>query len=292
MVALSKEQKEELRSRVARLIDGNLSVNDLSRVFLGIRTRTGDAEVVQEIADFVAHPDRRDTGFSTSLVRNTFKLMRFKIRYLNQRIDFNSLPADFADVLRSAYALVSQHLIKKDTGFKRSKVKALYRKLIRNLVPKDDGTFRYEILSADEGKLLKSLVSYIVVSDGFNGNRLTTEFVRVLLLNDLIDPSQRRQVQNLSAFLSMFAVVHMHHCRIELGQDDFAVLKARPNNGNIEVLAETLVATGDGNQVTTAVPLFFTDLPVIRWCTERLIQEIELWDRPLEISNEVKLSVL
>lgn len=63
---------DDLRVRVQRLASGRHRVEDLDRLFLGLRDRDGGRMSVREIGDFVAHRGERHKGPVTQTARDVF----------------------------------------------------------------------------------------------------------------------------------------------------------------------------------------------------------------------------
>jgi hypothetical protein len=60
----------DLQRRVQRLLSGDCRIEDLDRIFLGVRGRAGCRASLREIGDFVAHRDQREKGPITQRVRD------------------------------------------------------------------------------------------------------------------------------------------------------------------------------------------------------------------------------
>ncbi len=294
MSDLTANQKEELRARTLRLIKGPPRVNDLHRILLGVRTRTGDGELIQELADFVAHPDRRDTGFNTQRIRNMFHLVRFKVWHMTTPMDLSRLPPNFPLVLQAAFDLVAQRFIRKDTGFNRSRTQGIYRDLKKRFSKSPDGTYRASALNADELSLLRSLTNYIVVAPSTGPERLVIEFGRVLVRNGIIDQREVERLSSLKQMLALFMTVSMHTCRIEISENDFAELSADPFEGKISVCATAPTQrSGVSNPTIFVFPIFETGLPLTpEWCDPSLLKDRNLWKGPLELTDEIKIKPL
>ncbi len=220
--------------------------------------------------------------------------MRFKISYLNKPIDAEALPSNFPDVLQAAFALVSQDKISRDTGLNRSRAKGVFRGLQRCLRVNDNGTYRTYRLDEDQAALCNSLTKYIVAISPPTADRLAKDFVRVLAHNELIDASLVRRATELAPALGLFTVAAMHSCRIELGKDDFAELRGwRNEDGEIDVTATALVQRDNRDEnVGVMVSIFSTHLNAQEWCDKAMLEAREIWERPLEVTDEPKLRFL
>lgn len=63
---------DDLRIRARRLATGRHRVEDLDRLFLGLRDRDSGRMSVREIGDFVAHRGERQKGPVTQTARDAF----------------------------------------------------------------------------------------------------------------------------------------------------------------------------------------------------------------------------
>ena len=79
-----------LRSRVERLLRGDMREQDLHHLFFNMRDETRGSGVVSEVTNFVAHP-RRTQGMATKEVRDLFETLKFILPLQNRRICRNGI---------------------------------------------------------------------------------------------------------------------------------------------------------------------------------------------------------
>ena len=89
-----------LRARVLHLLSGDLRTDNLIRLFMYARENCDGRESVQEIGDFLAHPDERIKGVLTRRTRDWYANVSFSIpAHAGYNIDGTKLPANFPNLL-------------------------------------------------------------------------------------------------------------------------------------------------------------------------------------------------
>lgn len=111
---------DDLRMRAGRLLAGQRRVDDLDRLFLGLRDRHHGKESVREIGDFVAHRAERQKGLVTQVARDVLTSVSV------WSLGFRNKKAEISDIVRAAKAnfrLASDQQLKDGCGLRRPVVK-------------------------------------------------------------------------------------------------------------------------------------------------------------------------
>jgi hypothetical protein len=285
----------ELRSRVERLLKGDIRPNDLLRLFLWLRFNFG-ASSIREIGHFIGHSDERDTGLVTDEAKDFFLLLHLRLPDFRP-IDLDNVPGYFPDLLRRNFRRISTATIKNGTGMKRKVANATLDSALSKFHVKQDGRYYLrDFLSRDESDLLVISVEVLVSRPAFTDESLFDDFVFVLGKNKLLHDDERKLLKALKAPLAVFAIATMHHVRLLLVDDWRAELHGGINRSNPErpilevTAAAPLPGHVGGKPTKLAYPMFSTNINPSDWCSPKLIETpTSKWNFSIEMSDELKL---
>ncbi len=279
----------DLRQRARRLLAGENRTEDLDRIFLGLRARVSGSPCFREVGDFVAHRDQRDRGLLTEIGRHVFT-----------SIDVWSLPLrgrqpTLADVERAAKAnlfLVSDEQLRAGCRCARQTANNKMSKALRKLSQGHD-------LKDSERRVLEYLGNRFVWKPAFTSDRLHAEFIDALLRHDIVDSSERDQLEGCRKFLSLYTVALMHGGLIEFENGSTARLYA--GFANRDTLLEVKVEIRFDElekPIFAPVCLFLTDLQPEGNCDPELVERagevlvFNSWNSPIEVGRHGRLCLL
>jgi hypothetical protein len=273
---------DDLSLRVRRLLSGQHRIDDLDRLYLGQRQRSGNRPAFREIGDFVAHRDGRDKGLLTQTARDVF--VSFDVWSLGLR----RLEPSRDDIVRAAEAnlrLASDEQLKAGCGVGRQTV----RKRLAAVIEK---TGRGERLKASEIQTLQYLGNHFIWKPAFTGHQLFEEFAAVLRVNGLIGDADAAALEGAKAFILLHALAVMHGSAIVLDSGGRARLFAGYANKDrwLEVKVE-LTMPGFDKPVWAPIAMFYTDLRPEEHCHPDLVLGedpimIDHWDFPLDVAQD------
>ena len=64
--------RDELRHRVKRIAGGDCRYDDIDRILLSLRDKSGDRGSIRELGDFIAQREQRESGLLTTKARDVF----------------------------------------------------------------------------------------------------------------------------------------------------------------------------------------------------------------------------
>jgi hypothetical protein len=112
--------------------------------------------------------------------------------------------------------------------------------------------------------------------------------------NKLIDRGSDQLKPKLNPLLSIFALQSMHRTVVLLEDQWRATLSAGTYQSELAVFASAIVETHvPGHKIGITVPIFTTGLPASEWRENTLkVGQYEVWDMPIELTPEKKLTSL
>jgi hypothetical protein len=284
--------QDDLKLRAKRLLDGDRRVEDLDRIFLGLRDRCFDREIFSEISNFVAHRGERDRGLVTTTARDVFT-----------SIDVWSLglcdkkPAR-EDILRAAKAnfrLASDEQLLNGCGLRRRAVSKILTKAL-------DKFKHGEHLSETEVGVLLYLGNRFIWKPAFTDGELFSAFCYVLLRNKIINDEAASNLQSAASFLSLYAIAVMHGSRIKLDEtlkniDGGELLAGFFNRERHLEVKVQIRFKGTPKPTFAPICMFFTRLSPESHCEPALLSLGDeflqhVWSYPIELRSEGKLGMI
>ncbi len=219
-----------LRSRVERILRGDIREQDLHYLFFNMREESGGRGIVSEIANFLAHPRLRTQGIATQEVRDMFAFLKFRLPLGHSRIITTALPPTVPDALRANLRRMRKSVLKDRTGLNPVRAKKLAR-----MIPTGFGGLRKPVLLTQEEYAVFTLVgSYMKGGSFFTDDNLFNEFARVLQRQKLLNPSEMALLKKAKPAISLFAITTMHNRSIDLKRDDFSLNRLGiPKSGRV-----------------------------------------------------------
>src|SRR5512143_504905 len=101
-----------LRSRVERLLRGDVREQDLHALFFNMREESHNRGLVSEIAHFLAHPQLRTQGITTDELRDFFAFAKFRFPMASSSVAMTDLPASVPNALRANLRRISKDRLK------------------------------------------------------------------------------------------------------------------------------------------------------------------------------------
>jgi hypothetical protein len=281
------------RSRVERLIRGELRNDDLMNLFLFARDHCDGRASVKEIGDFVAHHSDRYRGIVTETARDWFAIVRFSTVSLAQIGAINplKLPAVTPRHLSATLERLSTEQIKERCGLSRKDAHKLLPILIGKLTKNKDGTYAADQnYSEREAGLFNGLCGVIIANPAFNGAELFRDFSATLKSNGLMLKSEIAALLIQKPTIELFAVATMHNCNVEIEKGLVVRLKAS-SQGGTSIAVNAAIPTVENSQILISTAMFVTDLTSTDYCEPDLLEMAE-WDADIELTPNGRLGLL
>jgi hypothetical protein len=211
--------------RVQRLLHGEFMADDLTHLFLYLRTASFGRQTIREVGDFVAHYGQREKGVTTDRAKNFFMILRFFVPLMAANIESISGLSVNPDFLAANFASVDPEVLRQETKMKPAVAKKVFRSLIAKM-KEISGTANTRQLDMDESLLFRFLLSKFTAKPAFDDQTLIKELIEVLEKNRFIGANERKMVRQIGPLVSLYTVACMHDCRILLDDSSQAHLRA------------------------------------------------------------------
>lgn len=308
-------EKNKTQKLVKKIEAGHFDENDIDSLFMKLRAYSAGFSVFREVADFVAHNDKRDRG----LANQSLETMYLRIKYF---LEYNS-PKKTLD-LSSPFPIWIKKLMKLQVGkCDDSDLRKKFNVTKQRLISRIDGAFKEDknnkLASYKEGKLseatfnaIQHVMSFISGNASFGQDELMDELVSVLKKNQLeFDESVLRE---LSDKITICILLLFHHSefdfkgykpgRCEVSSEKKSIshnvkfvdadgneVEHEESFGNLSVIG-TITLENDGKDLSIAHTIIATNLPSEVWCSDGLFHIEPFSDEiPNHMCKRLKLGV-
>lgn len=226
------------RARVERLLRGEFTPYDLSKLFLFLRLQPHCGAVVSEIGNFESHSSERSQGISTTATEEFFAFIRFRWPYIaGKAIPLDNLPPIFPDAIRGNFKRIDDRYIKKKTHLKRSAAKKAIDAFLGKMVVKQSGNLSVSFPMNPSGwAVIECVMNRVTVHPAFDERDLFREFCDILIRCGLLETKEIKALKNVRRGITLYAVALMHRCTIRLKDESLGQLVAIPDrDGKITV---------------------------------------------------------
>jgi len=275
----------ELRQRVERYIRGDRRVEDLDRIFLGLRDRCYGFASIREIGDFVAHRDQREKGPVTETVRNIHLSLDSWLHQGEGRFpDLAKAKRICAANLRTATDVQLDARL----GLRREVVKAVLAQAIKKLE-----TDRFDKVTKREQAVFNYLAGAFIWNPAFTDNQVVEDLATVPTKAGALLGEERDAFNANRAFLALYITALMHDSAVVMDDGSRFDLFAGFDNDQkqIEVKARIELA-GWGKRVTAPICIFWTNLNGYDHCSDDLAAMPGIWSGVIEIDPSGRLAGL
>jgi hypothetical protein len=275
----------ELRQRVARYLRGDRRVEDLDRIFLGLRDRSYGLASIREIGDFVAHRHEREKGPVTDKVRDIQLSLESWLKQGEGRFpDLAAATRIGAANLRTATdAQLTARL-----GLKRDVVKSVLGLAIKKMERE-----QFQKVTQLEQTVFNYLAGAFVWNPAFTDEEIAEDLATVLIKAGALLKDEREAFDANCAFLALYVTALMHDSTLVMEDgSSFELVAGFANDQNrLEVKARIELA-GWGKPVTAPVCVFWTKLIGSEHCSDDLAATPGTWSGPIEIDPSGRLARL
>ena len=308
-------EKNKAQKLVKKIEAGHFNENDIDSLFMKLRAYSAGFPVFREIADFVAHNDKRDRGLANQSLETMYLRMKYFLEYNSPKktLDLSSVfpiwikklmklqvgKCDEAD-LRNKFNVTRQRLISRiDSAFKEDKKNKL-------------ASYRQGKLSETTFNAIQHVMSFISGNASFGQDELLNELVAVLKKNRL--EFNESVLRKLSDKIAICILLLFHHsefdfkgyklgrCKISSEKESIShnvkFVDADGNDvdhdesfGNLSVTG-TVTLEKDGKDLSIAHAIMATNLSSEIWCSDELFH-IEPFSEeiPNHMCKRLKLDV-
>jgi hypothetical protein len=286
-----------LRSRVERILSGDIREQDLHHLFFNMREESGGKGIVSEIANFLAHPQMRTQGIATREVRDLFAFLKFRLPVGRSRIISPVMPANMPDAMRANLRRMRASTLKRLARTNPTHAKRVLERILVRMAPTGFGGLRKPILlDEEEFRIFVFLASYTKGGSLFTDKDLLKDFAHILQKQGLLKTSETLALSEIKPALSLFALTAMHNRVIDLDDGSVATVSIAPDMyGSLGIFAFTEVLSDHGGSgaTTAGAWLFQTGLSIADYCEPGIAPlERVAFIGDFEMTPELKLARL
>ena len=309
-------KQDEYKIRALRFLSGNFIGDDLSALFLFLRTKPFGCDAVRDIGDMKGHADTRDRGISLDRIRDQFQMLRMVMWRTSQKdgsLDLSFAPCFLFDSMIATLSRIDELALRAETGLSRKRarrtVKSLRSKFHKvevvvydknqpnHLFENGNITWVFSVsqgLSALEIQVIQSLTSTLIIKKPYTRRDLVEEFAKSLLKNDLINVSDIPFTLKCTSELAIFAVSAMHNLIYDLPDGFVAHALAGTEWTNDKLLITVKIGIKFPTELNKEGEIWFnifdSELEQGDWISDELKSAFPCtWKFPLELNGAARL---
>jgi hypothetical protein len=270
---------QNLKARTSRLLSGEVRVDDITKLYAGLRSKSFGCASFREIADFAAHPDERERGPVTQVVRD---LITTFTPLLDRALRVGPLSIEkILDRVWSNFRLATDQQLLEICGRGRQSTKKIVEAGLAKL-RKGEGASLTEL----EVKILSGLGDRLVWNPAFRGDQIFAEFKTVLLKNKILDQRDASKLDIARDLVLLHAIVTMHGTAYVLENGARGEMQAGIERGKNHLEVTTAISfKGYSNPVHMNPCVVWTGLDASLFCEPALAERSGRWGFPIEIQD-------
>lgn len=287
--------KHTERTRVRRLISGQINPEDLSRLIMYLRDHNGGS-YVKEVSNFIAHRGRRTQGVITEHVRDWSVKAQAIYKFHSKppyALDPDHVPSIVPDFLQAALNNPSSETkkrIKNQTGHGIPQAKKIVDSFVSGLVRNTDGSYRIVQCEKKELDLLLNLLRTIHVGPAFTSKDVFNDLRSGLIGNGILDRADVPSFNKLEKYVAILALSEMCN-RWVVQRDGTAVYLCGGLHQNDIAVFSPSVFDGDPlfDVIQISAPVFIAHVDPHEICSDELIDAEGSWEFEIEVGSDWKL---
>lgn len=292
-MSLPAREKIKVQKLVSQIEQGSFDDNVVDSLFMKLRGFSHGNVVFREIADFVAHNDKRNKGITVEALNALYLSMKYFIEYVspNKAINIQQpFPIYIKRLMIYQVNKCDEHLLREK--FHESKLSLKNRIDTSFKEDKEHGIayFKKDRISRQFFESIQYLLGFIGVVPAFTQQALIEQLIAVLSKNgisfneDKIREQEKKIVLCILCLLNNTQFEYKGHkpgyCKVSCERKEIMNIPNFVDQegnkidyiksfGNLS-LEGYIVLKNEDKDLTVCYPLFATDLSVEEWCDEDL----------------------
>lgn len=308
-------EKNKTQKLVAKIESGQFDENDIDSLFMKLRAYSAGFPIFREVADFVAHNDRRDRGLANQSLEGMYLRMKYFLEYNSPKKTLDLSSAFPSWIIK----LMKLQVMKCDEIVLRKKFNVTKQRLVSRIESAFKEDKKNQVAIYKQGKLseatfnaIQHIMSFISGNASFGQDELLDELVSVLKKNQLkFDESVLR---SLSDKITICILLLFHHSEFDFKgykpgrcnvspekesisynvkyvDDDGNEIEHEESFGTLSVRG-TITLEKDGKDLSVSHTIMTTNLSSEVWCSDGLFHIESFNDEiPKHMCKRLKLDV-
>ena len=291
-----KPKEREKIQRILKKIETNeFDENDIDNLLIKLREYSRDFPLFRELADFVAHNDKRNKG----KIKNLLESMYLSIKYFRLYVEdkktldiYKPFPSWIKRLMLHQVDKCNEAELYQKYKVRKDRLKNRIQKHFKENKSKSiviyDRNLSYQTLEA-----IGYVMSFIYAQTTFTQDNIIQEIINILKKNNFqFDENEFRKNSNCLMLCILFLVHNTEfllidgnkgYCKIQpefssisitLDKEKKELIKIPESFGNLEVRGSVIVNEKD-KELNIVFPVITTNLKVEDWCDISLFEEEE-----------------
>lgn len=286
-------EKTKAQKIINKIQTGNFDENDVDNLLMRLRASSHENIVFREIADFVAHNDKRDRGLTNQSLEAMYYSMKYFLEYTSPKISLDitkPFPIWIKTLIKYQIDKIDEEKLREKFFVGQGRLKIRIDKGFKDDKKTKKTLLKNGKLSIETLRAIQYVMSFIISKEAFSQKDLIDQIINVLSQNKISFDKDKILTESNRITLCVLLLLHnskfdykghkLGYCSISPEKESIShntnfidndgnKIDIHESFGNLQILGH-VVLKKDGKDLTIAYPIMSTDLDVKEWCSETL----------------------
>ena len=292
-MSIPAREKIKVQKLLSQIEQGSFDDNDVDSLFMKLRGFSHGNDVFREIADFVAHNDKRNKGITVASLKALYLSMKYFIEYVSPKKTINiqhPFPIYVKKLMKYQVDKCDENLLREKFNVSKSRLKSRIDTLFKEDKTLGIAYFKKDRISIQFFEAIQYLLSFIGVVPAFTQQALIEQLISVLSKNGISFNEDRIREQEKKIVLCILCLLNntqfeygghkLGYCKVSCERKEIINIQNFVDQEGNEIdyvksfgnlsLDGHVVLKKEDKDLTVCYPVFATDLRVEEWCDEDL----------------------
>lgn len=288
-------EKTKAQKIINRIQTGIFDENDVDNLFMRLRASSYKNIIFREIADFVAHNDKRDRGLTNQSLEAMYYSIKYFLEYTSPNISLDiakPFPIWIKKLIKYQVDKIDEEKLREKFSVGKGRLKIRIDKGFKDNKQTNKTLLKKDKLSMETLHAIQYVMSFIISKEAFSQMDLINQIIDVLYQNNISFDKDKILAQADKITLCVLLLLHnskfdykghkLAYCTISPEKEsvshntnfidqDGNEIDIDESFGNLQALGN-VVLNKNGQDLTIAYPIMSTELDVEKWCSETLFK--------------------
>lgn len=286
-------EKIKAQKIVNRIQNGMFDENDVDNLFMRLRASSQKNIIFREIADFVAHNDKRDRGLTNQSLEAMYYSMKYFLEFTSPNISLDiskPFPIWIKKLIKYQIDKIDEEKLKEKFFVRKERLKIRIEKGFKDDKKTNKTLLIKDKLSTETLQAIQFVMGFIITKEAFSQKDLINQIINVIGQNQISFDKDKILVQADKIILCVLLLLHnsefdykghkLAYCTINTEKEsvswntnfvdkDGNKIEIDENFGKLQVLGNVIL-NKEGKDLTISYPIMSTELDAEEWCDESL----------------------
>lgn len=286
-------EKIKAQKIVNRIQIGDFDENDVDNLFMRLRASSQKNIIFREIADFVAHNDKRDRGVTNQSLEAMYYSIKYFLEYTSVNISLDitkPFPIWIKKLIKYQIDKIDEEKLIEKFFVRKERLKTRIDKGFKDNKQTQKTLLKKDKLSIETLHAIQFVMSFIISKEAFSQKDLINQIINVIEQNEISFDKNKILAQADKIILCVLLLLHnsefdykghkLAYCTINSEKESVSCntnfidkdgnkIEIDEGFGNLQVRGNVIL-NKDGQDLTVCYTIMSTELEVKKWCDESL----------------------